>query len=178
MIKSKSYLRLLAVIVVAVVIQQAVLNQMVVLYAHPDLLVLLAVCAGVVLGPTQGAIVAFCLGLGADLLLNMPFGLSCLTFSIAAFSASYFQKIPMHKSGIGNTGFLCVTAALIATLFYAIMATLIGQHGMLTIQLLRVLVVIGAGGVIMVWPSLHILKWAVGNDHLRRSDIPPGGSAA
>ncbi len=178
MMRSKNYSKLFVVILVAVVFQQSVLNQIVVMNAHPDVLVLLAVCAGVVLGPAQGAIVAFCLGIGADLLVDMPFGLSCLAFSIAAFTASYFQKIPMHKSGVGNTGLLCVSAALITTLLYAIIATLVGQHGMLTIQLLRVLVVIGIGGIVMVWPSIHILKWAIGNDSLRHSQIPPGGSAA
>ncbi len=173
----KNYLRLLAVAVLAVLVQQAVLNQVVVMDAHPDILVLLAVCAGVVFGPVYGSMFAFVLGLGADLLVNLPFGLSCLTFSISAFTASYFQKIPMHKSGVANTGLLCVSAALLSTVFYAIIATLIGQHGLLTSQLLKVLVVVGVGGLILVWPSISVLKWSIDNESLHRYEVPQGGSA-
>ena len=84
--------RLAAVIVFGLVIQVALLNQIVVWGAHPDLLVLFPVAAGLVQGPQRGAIVGFIAGLAADLVVQLPFGLSPLTFVLAGFAAGLLGK--------------------------------------------------------------------------------------
>jgi len=79
-------LKVLAVLVVVLFVQTTFGNDLRVNETAPDLMLLLATCAGFVAGPDQGALVGFVSGLAADLFLqNTPFGLSALAYCLAGF---------------------------------------------------------------------------------------------
>ena len=69
----------------ALVIHTSVLSGIRLQGVRPDLMLLIAVCAGLVAGPERGAIVGFAAGLASDLFLQTPLGLSALTFTVVAF---------------------------------------------------------------------------------------------
>ena len=71
-----NWARLVLVCVVGLLLQMAVLDQIQVFGAHPDVMVLLAAGAGLVSGPQRGAISGFVIGLFADFAVNTPYGLS------------------------------------------------------------------------------------------------------
>jgi rod shape-determining protein MreD len=76
-------LRIAMMMVVAIVIQTALGNDFRVAGVAPDLMVLLAICAGLTGGAESGAWVGFWAGLVADLFLtSTPLGLSALTYCI------------------------------------------------------------------------------------------------
>src|SRR5438270_13049479 len=79
--------RTVLVIALALIIQPVLLAGVRVDHVCPDVLLLLAVLAGVTGGSEAGAIVGFVAGLAADLLLlQTPLGLSALVFAILGFA--------------------------------------------------------------------------------------------
>ena len=71
-------LRALLLVVVTLLVQSTIVLDLPIGGAHPELMVLLPVAAGIVGGPEEGAVMGFVAGLAADLLLPTPFGLTAL----------------------------------------------------------------------------------------------------
>ena len=77
---------LAAVLVVAVVVQSTVLAGMRLAGARPDLLVLVVVAVAMASEATTGAVFGFVTGLVADLLFDLPVGVSALVYTAAGFA--------------------------------------------------------------------------------------------
>ena len=78
--RAKTALKVVAVLAVAIFLQTTFGADLRVHEVAPDFMLLLAVSAGFVAGPDEGAVVGFAAGLVADLFLQgTPFGLSALT---------------------------------------------------------------------------------------------------
>ena len=77
---------LAAVLVVAVVVQSTVLAGMRLAGARPDLLVLVVVAVAMASKATTGAVFGFVTGLVADLLFDLPVGVSALVYTAAGFA--------------------------------------------------------------------------------------------
>ncbi len=80
-----NWARLALVVAAGLILQVSVLDQITVLGAHPDVMILIAAAAGMAAGPQRGAIAGFVAGLAADLVINLPYGLSALTFVLLGF---------------------------------------------------------------------------------------------
>jgi rod shape-determining protein MreD len=79
-------LALTAVLVVAVLIQSTVLARLRLAGVRPDLLVLGVVWVAVATDPTTGAVFGFVAGLVADLLFDLPVGVSALAYTAVGFA--------------------------------------------------------------------------------------------
>ena len=77
---------LAAVLVVAVVVQSTVLAGVRLAGARPDLLVLVVVAVAMASEATTGAVFGFVTGLVADLLFDLPVGVSALVYTAAGFA--------------------------------------------------------------------------------------------
>jgi rod shape-determining protein MreD len=77
---------LAAVLVVAVVVQSTVLAGARLAGARPDLLVLVVVAVAMASEATTGAVFGFATGLVADLLFDLPVGVSALVYTAAGFA--------------------------------------------------------------------------------------------
>jgi rod shape-determining protein MreD len=77
---------LAAVLVVAVVLQSTVLAGVRLAGARPDLLVLVVVAVAMASEATTGAVFGFVTGLVADLLFDLPVGVSALVYTAAGFA--------------------------------------------------------------------------------------------
>lgn len=171
-----SWIRFLALALAALVFQVGVLDQIVVGSAHADVLVLLAGAAGVALGPGPGAGAAFVLGLFADSVVDLPFGLSPLTFVLIAFSAGIAAGATAGRDRTSADTALCVVAAAAGTLLYAILGALLGQPDMVGSHTAIALFDVTLGAVVLGYPSLLALRWVAGPSH-QSAAIPSGGSA-
>jgi rod shape-determining protein MreD len=170
--------RLGATVVLGLIVQVALLNQIVVWGAHPDLFVLFPVAAGLVQGPQRGAIVGFIAGLAADLVVQLPFGLSPLTFVLAGFASGLIGKARAASDVGPSDAFRCVVLATATAALYAVIGTAVGQPGLLSSQTGRALVVVAVGAVILSLPALSIIRWCfAGARKGGWSSVPSGGSA-
>jgi rod shape-determining protein MreD len=172
------WIRLAAVAVLALVLQVAFFDQIVAFGAHPDVLVILPVAAGLVQGPQRGAIVGFIAGVAADLIVQLPFGLSPLTFVLAGFGTGLIARSTTGSDrGLADV-FRCASLAVATVVLYVLLGTAIGQHGLLTIQTARALGVIAVGALLLSGPVLALMRWCfLGARRAGWTTMPSGGSA-
>jgi rod shape-determining protein MreD len=172
------WIRLAAVAALALVLQVAFFDQIVAFGAHPDVLVILPVAAGLVQGPQRGAIVGFVAGVAADLVVQLPFGLSPLTFVLAGFGAGLIARATTGSDrGLADV-FRCASLAVATVVLYVLLGTAIGQHGLLTIQTARALGVIAVGALLLSAPVLGLMRWCfLGARRAGWTTMPSGGSA-
>jgi rod shape-determining protein MreD len=86
--------------------------------ARPDVMVLLAVLGGYLLGAERGAIVGFAAGLAFDLLLTTPLGLSALVYALAGYASGTATAtmvrasrwVPIAVAAIGSAAAMVVYA--------------------------------------------------------------------
>jgi rod shape-determining protein MreD len=172
----RNWLRLAAVLMAALIFQVAVLDQIVVLHAHADVMVLITAAAGLVAGPQRGAIVGFVTGIVADLVTPLPFGLSALTFTILGFALGMLRALPLGRDLASARVGACVAASVVGTALYAVIAALVHQHGVLSSQSADVVVVVGLGALILSLPVLALVNWMLAGS-ANPSFMPSGGSA-
>ena len=79
-------LALAVVLVVAVLIQSTVLARLTLAGVRPDLLVLAVVAVAMASDATTGAVFGFVTGLVADLLFDLPVGVSALVYTATGFA--------------------------------------------------------------------------------------------
>ncbi|HET6750023.1 MAG TPA: rod shape-determining protein MreD [Actinomycetes bacterium] len=79
-------LMLAAVVVAAALLQSTVLAELRLAGVRPDLLVLSVVAVAMASGPTSGAVFGFSAGLVADLLFDLPVGVSALVYTAVGFA--------------------------------------------------------------------------------------------
>jgi rod shape-determining protein MreD len=151
------------VLFTALVLQVAVMADLVAFGQFGDLLLLVAIVAGLVGGPDRGATLGFVAGLFYDLLVvDVPFGLSALVYAVVAY-------------GVGATGgwmpqprrwFVFLTA-VVATVVGVILTELVGRvlgRGMPFDEVLRMAAVEAAWSALLILPARRALRWALGDD--------------
>jgi rod shape-determining protein MreD len=102
--------RLALLVVFIVVVQVAVFPHVRLLGVVPDLGLLVALAVGYYEGPEAGAIVGFTTGLGFDLFLETPLGLSALSYAIVGYGIGVFESglfrsprwLPSVLGGLGG----------------------------------------------------------------------------
>lgn len=173
-----TWARLALVLLVAWLIQVTLLNQVVLYGAHTDVLVLFPAAAGLLGGAQRGAVVGFVTGLLADLVVQLPYGLSPLCFVIAGFGAGLLVSVPLGRDFIGYETISCAVLGTATVVLYLVVAALIGQHGMLGSQSVRAIVVTGLGALLFGFPVLASIRWCfAGAGRAGSLSVPSGGSA-
>ncbi|MDA8035218.1 MAG: rod shape-determining protein MreD [Actinomycetota bacterium] len=174
-----SWARLVLVLLAGLVLQVAVVDQVTVLGAHADLMVLLAAAAGLVAGPERGGLVGFVVGLVADLVVTTPYGLSSLTFVLIGFGFGLLHRAPSSREGRTAQVAACVAAGAAGTVLFAFLGALVGQSGMLGRTAVDAVVVVTLGAVVLAWPALWAIRWSLGSAERAAAGygVPSGGSA-
>ena len=157
--------RVLLIILVAVIVQAPVFDRMQVARAHPDLLLLLPVVAGLVAGPGEGAWVGFLAGMAADLALPTAFGLSALVFTLTGFAVGSIVQALLD----GPWWVVPLTGAVgtaIGELLYVGVGTVTDQSLVLRdpLAIAYVVGVAGLANAILAMPVALAMRWAVGTD--------------
>lgn len=91
-------LSLAAVILAALLIQTTVIGPLRLWGARPDLLVLAVVALAMSSGPVSGALFGFWAGLAADLLLELPVGVSALVYTLIGYAVGVARVYMVSQS--------------------------------------------------------------------------------
>lgn len=179
MLEDFTWLKVLIVIVVSMVIQGALLDQIVILGAHPDLMIVLPVTAGIVGGAEVGAVLGFFAGVAGDLLLSTPFGLSALVFVLVGYGAGAVVNSPLGSDFYNARIFGATVGTILGTLIYALIAAVIGQPGIISLHLFETLSVVGLGGLALSPAVFVVWRWALADIRSLGFGprVPSGGSA-
>ena len=151
--------RWVALVSAAAVLQVTLVDDLQILGVHPDLLLLLAVCAGLTGGPGRGAGVGFACGLAADLFLPGRFGVAALAFALTGYAAGTAGDTVVRPARwISVT--MCTLASALGTITYAVLGQLLGQRTLSDPRLLTVVGIVSLVNGVLALPALALCRWA------------------
>ena len=154
-------------LVVTVLLHTAVLSRLRVDGVMPDLMLLVAVAAGVAAGPARGAVIAFCGGMALDVFLLTPMGLSALVYSLVAYAVGV-----AHEGVLRNSWYIPVLTVLVASaggvVLYAVAAWMLGEPT-LNARLLLVTGVVALANAVLAPPVLRFVRWSLAEPRSRLS---------
>lgn len=152
--------RVSLVLVVALALQIGVVSGLQVVDVQAELMLLVAVAAGLAAGPERGATVAFAAGLSFDLLLQTPFGLSALTYAIVAYLAGSLQDSVLRAAWWIPVA-TAAAASAVGVILYGVFGTMVGED-LFSTSLLRIAAVVGVLNGLVSPVALRVLRWATG----------------
>jgi rod shape-determining protein MreD len=152
--------RMSFLLVLALTLQLSIGSQIELFDAQGDLMLLVAIAAGLSSGPERGAALGFATGIAYDLLLQTPFGLSALTYGIVAYLAG-----SLHDAVLRAAWWIPVATATAASAFgvilYGVFGTVVGED-LVGWSLVRVAVVVAVLNAVMALPVVRVVRWATG----------------
>ncbi|MEQ8842493.1 MAG: rod shape-determining protein MreD [Acidimicrobiales bacterium] len=148
------------VLVISIVLQISLFVDVRVAGVAPELLALVAVLAGFLAGPERGATVAFCAGLVWDVWLPTPLGLAAISFAIVAFAMGSIEAGLFHDSRLQVAG-LAFLGTFAAVLSYALLGEVVGQRGLVDLELLRVASIAGLLNALIAPIMARPMRWAL-----------------
>lgn len=129
----------------------------------PDLMTLVVICAALAGGPDQGAVVGFCAGLLADLVLtDTPFGLSALTLCLIGFAVGALRSAVLREGWL-LTPVVAFLGTVAAVALFLGLAYLVGQSSLAhegQSWLVRVALVEAADSAVLSVPVAFLFRWA------------------
>ncbi len=176
-VTARTWLRLGAIVLATLVLQEGLLNALTLGGAHPDAFVVLAVAAGLAAGAQRGAVIAFVVGLVADLFVLTPFGLSSLVFVLVAFGVGLLAAVPSGRAPYGFQMFVALVSGLVASVVFDGINDLLGQPKLPNHQLVVVALVVGVAAALLVVPARAAMSWALTVGPSREPAALSGGSA-
>lgn len=156
------------VIGVALILQSALVADLELFGSRGDLVLLVVIAAALAGGPDQGAFVGFGAGLALDLLVQTPFGLSALAFSITGYAIGSFQGtvlravwwIPVLSAGAGSA---------LGIVVFAIGGEMVGQDDLLRSDLAGIIAVVALTNALLILPTIRAARWAMTDPRPRLS---------
>lgn len=157
----RAWSRFALVVLSAVVLQVSVLDDIVIHHAHPDVMLLVAIGAGLAAGAQQGAVAAFAVGLVADLFVNTPYGASALTFTLVAFGVGIAAATATDRGSAAIRFATALLASAAGTMLFAGVGYILGEPLVLRSNLVATVAVVTLGNGILAMPVLAAVQWAV-----------------
>ncbi len=157
----RSLLKLLLVVFVTLLIQSTIGVDVSIFGAHPDLMLLLPIAAGIAGDAEEGAVMGFVAGIAADLLLPTPFGLSALVgclvgFAVGASTGAVTREVWWFPP------LVALAASAVAVMLYAVIGAVLGQEQFLRVDLAAVVAVVAVVNAILAAPAVRLVGWALG----------------
>ena len=155
--------RLPPVLLAAVLVHTALAPNLRLFGVAADVLLLLAIAAGVSGGAERGAAVGFACGLLADCFLQTPFGLSALVFALVGYGVGVFQTGVLHSSW-WIPALTAAVATVLGVAGYVALGAVVGQDQLLSTHVLRVAGVMALLHGLLAPPAVRLMRWAVAED--------------
>ncbi len=130
----RSLLKLVLVVFVTLLVQSTIGVDITIFGAHPDLMLLLPIAAGIAGDAEEGAVMGFVAGLAADLLLPTPFGLSALVFCLVGFAVGASTGA-VTREVWWFPPLVALAASAVAVMLYAVIGAVLGQEQFLRVDL-------------------------------------------
>ena len=105
--------------------------------------------------------IAFALGLVADLIVQTPYGLSSLCYVLVAFAVGLAAGIPAGRPPLGFRLATALLGGVGGTLLYAGLGSLIGQPTVPRHELVIIVAVVATGCLLLAAPAYRLLEWTV-----------------
>jgi rod shape-determining protein MreD len=152
--------RVVLVVAIVLIIQQALLAGLKIRGAHPDLMLLLPIAFGLVGGSERGAAMGFVSGLLADLFVGTPFGLSALVYTLVGFGVGMSEGDSLG-GGWWVTPLTATVASAAGVLLYAGLGAAVGEGQMLHAHLVTVTIVVAVFNGLLAAPTARLARWAM-----------------
>ncbi len=149
------------VLAVILTIQLGIVPRIAIFGVHGDLMLLVAIAAGVAAGPDRGATIAFASGLAYDLNLHMPFGLSALTYALVAYGVGLLQHSVLRAAWWIPVA-TAAAASVVGVILYGVLGTVVGED-LVSLSLLKVALIVGFLNLIAALVVVPALQWATGS---------------
>ena len=153
--------RLPPVLLAAVMIHTAVAPQLRLFGVAADVMLLLAIAAGIAAGADRGAALGFGAGLLADCFLQTPFGLSALTYSLVAYGVGAFQSTILH-TGRWIPMLTTLVASMLGVALFALLGLVLGQDFLVSTRLVTVAVMVGVLNALLSPLAVRLMRWVLG----------------
>ena len=138
--------------------------------ARPEILVLVALMAGFVAGPEDGAIVGFAAGLALDVVVQTPFGLSALVYTVAGYATGSLTSSVL-RSAWWIASVVAAVGSAAVMLVYALVGAVLGEPTLTGPSLATIVVVVSAVNAALAPLAALALRWA------RTEDVDRGRHA-
>ena len=149
--------RLSLVVVVLLTVQTTWLADLRPFGETGDLLLLLAIAAGMAGGPQRGAAIGFIAGMAMDLVLLTPFGLSSLTYLAVGYVVGM-----VHDGVLRSAPWIPVLvtflASVVGVVFFVVLGQLVGQQFRVP-NLPRIVLVTAGLNTVLAFPALFVARW-------------------
>ncbi len=153
-------LRLIAVYLVALLLQLTIFVEVRVAGVAPELPALVAVLAGLLAGAHRGPVIAFGAGLIWDVYLPTPLGLAAVSFALVAFGLGSITEDLFHDTRT-QTGLLSFAGTAASVTAYAVLGEVLGQRGLLDDDLLLIVLVSSALNAVLSLAAAPAMRWAL-----------------
>lgn len=153
-------LRIPAVLILALALQNGVLGRMTLAGVRPDTMLLVPIVVGLIAGSELGAVWGFVAGAAVDLFLQTPMGLSALTFSLIGFAVGSLQS-SLIRSAWWITPAVAAAASVTAVGLFAVLGATVGVTQLLRPSLLTIMVVVALANAVLAIPAFRAWRWAL-----------------
>ena len=125
--RTRGQIRVVALVIVGFLIQTTLGSDLRVEHVAPDLMLLLAICAGLYGGARQGVLVGFACGLLSDLFLtNTPLGLAALTYCLVGYGVGTLAAT-LLPAGRGLVPLIVFVSSVIGIVAFLVLGDLVGH---------------------------------------------------
>ena len=154
------YARLVLIGLMFLALQTTVFNDMRPFGVCLQVMILLAVSAGLARGSDTGAIAGFIIGLLYDMVLTTPMGLCAAVFAVVGYLAGVGQSL-VYEPTWWTRMLLGSVASAIGMILLPIAFTLTGATGILNLHVLFVALVVGVFNAVLSIPTERLCRWAL-----------------
>jgi rod shape-determining protein MreD len=156
----KMLARVVAIAVLAVLLQVTFFSRLDVFHASPDVLPALVVCFGLLGGSMSGAVTGFSVGLLLDCLLVEALGATSLVLLGTGYLAGLFrERFDIHSSLVPPL--LCALLTLFAELCFTALYLMLGVEGSVSVLVIRDIVLKSVFAFFLGWPLYAGLRRAL-----------------
>ncbi len=152
--------KLAAIYLIAIIFQLTVFIDVRLAGVAPELLALVAVIAGFFAGPERGPMIGFVAGLIWDVYLPTPLGVAAVTFALVAFAVGSLEEGLFHDSRFQLVAVVGLASAS-TVVGYALIGELVGQRGLVDVEMLRVSLVVGVVNGALTPVAAPMMRWAL-----------------
>ena len=166
----KAVARVALVLLTAAVLEQGLFSVVRIHGVAPDVLLLVAVSAGIAAGPDLGALVGFFAGLTLDLLVPTPMGVAALAYCLAGYAVGLLHGTSVRTSRWQGPVLAALGSAVGVTL-YVLVLRMVGRAGLFNTHLVAVVVVVSLVNAVLSPWSIRLMRWALGDSVPSRAAI-------
>lgn len=154
------YTRLVLLGLLFLSLQTTIFNEMRPLGVSMEVMLLLAASTGLAKGSETGAITGFVVGLLYDMVLTTPLGLCAVVFSVVAYLAGLAHSFVHEPTWWSRILTVTVTSA-IGMVLLPVAFTVTGAEGVLTTDLIEMILVVSLFNGSFALPVWWLCSWAL-----------------